>query len=100
MEQWLALLLHSKKVLGLNHLDGGLSACSPHAVSEVRLTGDSKLSIAVNGFLSVCVSAVTDWRLVLDVAHLSPCGSWDRLQGLYDPELEKRIDDCLVVVIF
>lgn len=60
-----------------------------HAVSEVRLVGDSKLAKVVNvrgnGCWSLCGSPATD----VGMSHLSPYSSWDRLQGSHNPELKK-----------
>ena len=92
--QWLALLPHSKKVLGLN-LSQDVSVWSLHVLpvsawvysmysgflphpknmlSGDRLIGDSKLPVGVNvsvdGCLSVYVSLATNWRLVQGVPRL------------------------------
>lgn len=39
---------------------------------QVRLIGDSKLAVGVNGCLSSCISPVMDWQPVQGVLHLSP----------------------------
>lgn len=38
-----------------------------HAVTGIRLTGDSKLPIGVNGSLSLCVSPPPDWQPIQGV---------------------------------
>ena len=65
---------------------------------QVRLTGDSKLTVgvnvSVNGCLCLCVSPVMTWRLVQGVPRLSPVVSWDRLQLACDPvEQDKAARD-------
>ncbi|XP_060770970.1 uncharacterized protein LOC132881920 [Neoarius graeffei] len=65
---------------------------------QVRLTGDSKLTIGVNvsanGCLCLCVSPVMTWCLVQGVPRLSPVVSWDRLQLACDPvEQDKAARD-------
>ena len=65
---------------------------------QVRLTGDSKLTVgvnvSVNGCLCLCVSPVMTWRLVQGVPRLSPVVSWDRLQLACDPvEQDKAATD-------
>lgn len=64
---WLASLLTSKKVLGQHPLAGwGPSEGSLHVLpvpvwvfsGHVRLIGDFKLSISVNGSLALCVYPV------------------------------------------
>ena len=46
----------------------------------IRLIGESRLPLGVNGCLSLCVSPAMNWRFVQAVPSLLPIVSWDRLQ--------------------
>merc|ERR1712035_207562 len=104
---WLALSPHSKRVSG-SILGAGALLCGVCMFSQcqrgfspgtpasshspktcrlgTRLIDNSKLSIGVNGCLSLCVSPATVWRPVQGAPCLSPDVSWDRLQPPRDPQ--------------
>ena len=56
---------------------GGSSAGSPAKDMQLRLSGDSKLTVGVNGCLSLYVGPVIRWRPVGGEPHLSPNVSWE-----------------------
>lgn len=61
----------------------------PTVHMHARLICDSKLSVGINGCLSLCTSPITDLQPVQYVLPISPCDSWDRLQPCHDSELDK-----------
>ena len=97
--QWLVLLPHSRKGVGLNQLIFCVLPGAESKVMHIRVIGDSKLALGlkVYGSLSLGVSPVMHWQSVRGLPRLLPCGSWDRLQPpttLYRRERVELMDGC------
>lgn len=87
--------LYSHVILGCPTMEE--FTCSPNSPDSSHISAEMMtqmtlgMSVSLSGCLSVYISPAVSWRLVQGLRHLSPEGSWARLQYPWDPVREKRL---------